>query len=133
MQLDKLIFLFGSRTIQEIPMEMKKFLLNKIDEGYSFLIGDCSGSDEILQEFLADSFANVIVHHIGEKPRVYRKHINSSSYQVDGINYIDKDIFMTIWCTKAVGLWDLKSKGSKRNIEHVMALNKECIIFTPQV
>lgn len=49
----KTIFLGGSQTVNELTIEVKNKLIDFMNLGHIFVIGDCKGADFIIQNFLS--------------------------------------------------------------------------------
>lgn len=127
--MEKTIVVFGSISITTLPQNMKEFLLQKCNKDFTFFIGDANGADTVIQQYLDDIMANTVVHYIGNKPRNYANGFNFSQFKVDGTSFIQKDIHMCKWTKEGCGLWDMKSKGSKRNIDQLKFQNKDITLF----
>lgn len=85
MNMNKTLFCFGSISLTELPNDMKVYLLEKCNDGYTFFVGDALGADKAIQKFLNDIMGNVIVHYNqGDRPRHYIKAINSSTFKTGG-------------------------------------------------
>ena len=67
----KTIFLGGSQTLNELTVELKNELVDDMNLGHKFLIGDCKGADCLMQKFLAENgYKNVTVYYSGERARM---------------------------------------------------------------
>jgi len=65
------IFLGGSKTLIELSVEMKNALKEYMHAGATFLIGDTTGADLLMQKFLAkNGYQKVIVYTVNNRARV---------------------------------------------------------------
>lgn len=125
------IFFFGSKSITTLSPdfinELEIAMLNRCH----ILVGDCSGVDLEVQRYLADSeYKNVTVYYsfdeqhpkprnnVGSWQQMKCNNKSSSDLSPFGFRRL-KDIQMITTCSKAICLWDGKSKGTQTNIEEL--------------
>ena len=124
------IFLSGSKTIRILPEKLTDLLDTYCQQNCEFLIGDCCGSDKLMQEYLAEKgYANVTVYVSGGSVRFHAGQFPLRYIAVpDGITgfafYRQKDIAMAQDCDAAVMLWDGKTRGTRCNIEAMQRMGK---------
>ena len=122
-------FIAGSKSIHYLSDDTIQELNKIIQHGDTVLIGDCRGADAAVQEYFADSgYKNVIVYVSGNNVRNniggWEVRYISVCYETKGYDfYIQKDIAMVESADRGLMLWDGKSKGTKRNIEHLSRNN----------
>lgn len=124
------IFLSGSKNIRILPEKLTALLDTHCQRNCEFLIGDCCGADELMQEYLAEKgYANVTVYVSGGSVRFHAGQFLLRHIAVpDGITgfafYRQKDIAMVHDCDAAVMLWDGKTRGTRCNIEDMQRMGK---------
>ena len=129
-----IIFISGSKTINCLSGEVKKFLQGCAENGDEFIVGDCSGVDKAAQTILsALGVKKVTVYCSGKSPR---NNVGGWKVITLGVNnlkgyeyYRAKDKRMAEDSDFAVAVWDGKSRGTKNNIEEMKRLNKPVKIF----
>ena len=129
------VFISGSKTINCLSDEVKKFLQDCAENGDEFIVGDCSGVDKAAQDFFAESgVKKVTVYCSGKRPRN-----NVGGWEVVALGVKDlkgyefyraKDIKMAEDCDFAIVVWDGKTRGTKNNIEEMQKLKKIVKIFS---
>lgn len=132
------VFVFGSKIIQEIPEEFLDIIDNLCDNHHHFLVGDCSGVDAAVASYLVFNKGwsdRLTMYHVDEcRNQQYGIHHKKKIEVPEGFTgnkYHIKDNAMIEDCDYAIGLWDGKSKGSQRNINKLIRLNKPLrVIFT---
>lgn len=92
--------------------------MNKIiDLKFDVVVGDCSGVDKLIQEYLFNNnYQNVTIYHINNKPR---NNVGFKTIKVKGRSYSAKDIAMSEIADYGLAIWDGKSKGTKANIDRI--------------
>ena len=130
----KTIFLGGSKTANELSVEMKNQLVDYMNCGYDFLIGDCMGADLAMQKFLAENgYKNVTVYYSGERVRVNlggwdEKRIFANRYDKGYDLFKRKDEQMTADCDEAFMILCGETRGTMANIERMCNANKLCVV-----
>jgi len=124
------VFYSGSMDINELPKDVEEALIETISRDEEVLVGDCKGVDSLIQKWFAErAYSNVTVYHIGDKPRSLYSPL-FKVVKVRGTKYTDKDEFMASECHKATVVWNGVSKGTKRNIDQIIASNKKVLVYT---
>ena len=130
----KTIFLGGSKTVNEISVEVKKQLVDYMNCGYDFLIGDCMGADYAMQKFLAvNGYKNVTVYYSGERVRVNLgdwngKRIFANRYDKGYDLFKRKDEQMTADCDAAFMILRGETRETIVNVERTCNANKVCAV-----
>ena len=126
------LFISGSKSISELPDEVKLLLDDHMANGTEFLVGDCYGVDAAVQKYLASKgYSKVTIYCSGETPRnnfatgVKVRSCAEASKGLTGraFHYI-KDIQMAKDCDQAIMIWDGKSAGTGENIRRIKELKK---------
>ena len=128
----KTIFLGSSKTVGEIPVEASNEIIEYMNLGYRFVVGDCRDADYFIQKILLNNnYKNVIVYYSGERCRINlgnweEKYVpadkNSKGYDI----YKRKDEQMAIDCDEGFMILNGATRGTMANIERLIALGKEC-------
>jgi len=84
---DKIYFISGhlDLTNEEFMMHYAQQLLDAVNEGAAFVVGDANGADSMAQEFLVGRTDSVAVYHMLESPR------NNHGFKVIGGYRCDKE------------------------------------------
>ncbi|MEG4587242.1 hypothetical protein QUA54_18780 [Microcoleus sp. MOSTC5] len=120
----KIVMVSGSRSIIDIRPGLQS--INRIIElNFSIILGDASGVDKLVQEYLRNSnYLDVKVYFAlwsgNGKPR------NVTGFQTVGIpgSYVDRDKMMCSVCDYGLALWDGISRGTKDNIDRTKGKTK---------
>lgn len=102
---------------------------------YEFIIGDFSGTDTLMIEFLKDKSENVTILHVGKKPRYFVNSFKTMTRRwkiIGGFSSdYERDQFGIEHCTHFLAAdfnTDEKRKsGTLKNIEKCLNLNKIAI------
>lgn len=130
----KTIFLGGSKIVNELSIEIKNKLIDYMNLGYDFLIGDCIGSDFLMQKFLAENgYKNVTVYYSGERTRVnlgswQEKRIFANRYNQGYELFKRKDEQMAADCDEAFMILQGETRGTMANIERTCKMQKVCTV-----
>jgi len=97
-----------------------------------FIIGDFSGTDTMMMEFLKDKCENVTILHVGKRPRYFANSFKTKTmkWNVMGgfVNDYERDMFGIDLCTHFLATdfnTDEKRKsGTLKNIEKCLSLGK---------
>jgi hypothetical protein len=131
----KKVFCGGSRKLARLNDVIRKRADNIISEGFVVLIGDASGADKAIQQYLLDkSYKNVKVFCVGG---VCRNNIGDweiCSIRSDRIDkdfeyYAIKDKKMSEEADYGFMLWDGKSKGTLNNIINLVENHKPVLVY----
>lgn len=137
------IFISGSISIKELDEKVIKTIDKIIQKKYEIMVGDAEGIDKLIQDYLAkQNYENVIIYHIGEKPRNHQ----FKNFKTKKVNFDDslkserekqyfKDEKMFKECDKCFCIWNGRSKGTYENIKRVLEnreKNREIAIYYNQ-
>lgn len=129
------IFIGGSKAISSLTAEFTAELDRIIADGHEILIGDCYGTDLLVQKYLAcRNYDKVTVYVSGEKVRN-----NTDGFAVRHIDVPEnctgfefrrlKDIVMAEDADSRLMLWDGKSRGTAANIADLRTMDKEVKVY----
>ena len=130
----KKIYVFGNGNISwdHFHSNYVEPLRNEDLSECEFLMGDFTGTDTLMMEFLKDKTSKVTLLHIGEKPRYF---VNTFNTQATGWKQMggfksdqERDQYAITECTHFLGIdfnSDQKRKsGTQKNIEKCFSLGK---------
>ena len=128
------VFLGGSKTAGMLPRELTRLIDSYCKQKASFLIGDCFGADQLMQEYLhARGYLDVTVFVSGTKVRHHSGAYPIRHVPAEGVIgfdfYRQKDIAMIEECDCAVMLWDGNTRGTRCNIENLKSMRKQCNVI----
>lgn len=130
------IFISGSRSIKNLPSMVTATINDFIQKRYGFLVGDCYGADTIVQQHLHNKgYSDVSVFHVGREPRNYLDpqwfpcKVLVNSTDSPRTRQTRKDIVMSEVCDEGLVVWDGTSPGTFNNIERMISLDKQVIVF----
>lgn len=130
------IFISGSRSIKHLPSMVTGAINGFIQKGYGFLVGDCYGADTAVQQHLQNKgYNDVSVFHIGREPRNclgtqwYPCEVMVNPMDSPRTQQTQKDIVMSEICDEGLVVWDGVSPGTLNNIERMISLDKQVIVF----
>ena len=96
-------------------------VMDRHNQDYKFIVGDCEGVDYNVQKFLAKYDCNVVVYHIGTTPR----------YCVEGLRTIggftsdfERDFQMTLDSDEDIAWVRHKRSGTQMNLDRRIWLNE---------
>jgi len=129
------VFIGGSRKVTRVNTEMRKHLDAMIRKRHTVCIGDANGADKAVQQYLSRcEYRNVEVFCVNGKCRN-----NIGSWKVrsvpapEGISgfeyYTLKDKEMADEASSGFMIWDGKSRGTLRNIHHLVGKGKEVMVY----
>ena len=130
----KTIFIGGSETVNELSVEIKNQLIDYMNCGYDFLIGDGTGADFAVQNFLVENgYKSVTVYYSGERAMVNlagwnEKRIFANRYDKGYYLFKRKDEQMTADCDEAFMILRGETHGTMANIERTCKAEKECVV-----
>ncbi len=133
----KKVFVGGSKSFEALDKETKNKIDGYIAENVRILIGDCRGTDKLVQAYLfLKGYRNVTVYATDGKAR---NNIgdwavkNVPSHGEKGYEYYRlKDIEMAKDADEAFMIWDGKSRGTAFNCEEMRDLEKKVYIHQPK-
>jgi len=132
------VFIGGSRKITRLSKDVKDRIDNIIQKEYTVLIGDASGADKSVQQYLFDKgYRNVRVFCMGDECRNNighweTKHIMGTGAQKGFSYYSTKDLQMAKETDYGFMIWDGKSKGTLNNILNLLKENKKILVYFSQ-
>ncbi len=121
-----------------LPKEVKErldlYMLNNV----AILVGDCSGVDRLVQEYLHSAkYRNVTVYVSGGDKHTRNnaghwgeKHVNTGRKVGYGF-FREKDFAMAEDADEGLAVWDKKSRGTYLNMLMLAALGKTCALYLP--
>ncbi len=129
------VFIGGSKTISSLTAEFTAELDRIITDGHEILIGDCYGTDLLVQKYLAcRNYDKVTVYVSGDKVRH-----NAGGFPVRHITVPNgctgfefrrlKDIAMAEDADYGLMLRDGKSRGTAANIADLRTMSKEVKVY----
>ena len=136
------VFISGSKSLNKagkawsLPNSVQACLDAVMSEGSEILIGDCWGTDTIVQEHLNKAkYKMVTVYSSGSHPKI-RSNLGhweemrfSSNGRTPYVFRIEKDFHMAEDCDYGVAIWDGNSKGTFINMLYLCALKKSCKLY----
>lgn len=134
----KTIFLGGSQTANGLTVEVKNKLVDFMNLGHKFVIGDCKGADLAMQKFLAENgYKNVVVYYSGDRARVNiggweEKKIGANKFDKGYELYKRKDEQMAADADEGFMILKGATRGTIANIERLAALKKDCLVAFPE-
>ena len=134
----KTIFLGGSQTVNGLTVEVKNKLVDFMNLGHKFVIGDCKGADLEMQKFLAENeYKNVVVYYSGDRVRINvggweEKKIDANKFDKGYELYKRKDEQMTADADEGFMILKGATRGTIANIERLAVLKKDCHVAFPE-
>lgn len=129
------VFISGSKKIEYLTDSIKAVIDKIMAKKHDILIGDCSGVDLEVQEYLKQKkHRKVFVYYVGNCPRnnvgKFRSiEVNGNKAKSGYEFYQKKDIKMSEDSDAGLVIWDGQSKGSYENIERLLTMNKTVIVY----
>lgn len=130
----KTIFLGGSQTVNALTVEVKNKLVDFMNLGHKFVIGDCKGADLTMQKFLAENgYKNVVVYYSGDRVRINvggweEKKIGVNKFDKGYEFYKRKDEQMAVDADEGFMILNGETRGTMANIERLAVLKKDCLV-----
>lgn len=130
----KTVFMGGSRSISRLNPALRAKLNAVLRKNYKIVIGDANGADKAVQKHLHDRrYPNVVVFSMGQSRNNLgnwpTKYVHSEDSTGGFEYYSKKDIRMADESDCGLMLWDGKSKGTLRNIHHLLQENKTVLVY----
>jgi hypothetical protein len=128
-------FIAGSKDLTKIDDFIVKQLNTFMQMNYEILVGDCSGTDSLVKDFLhKNNYSNVTVYACNGKARNnignwQVKNIPTPSYLYGFDFYKKKDVAMIEDAEYGFMIWDGKSKGTGDNIYELLKRNTRVMIY----
>jgi hypothetical protein len=129
------MFISGSISIRALDLPVIHLLDSIIAGGQTILIGDASGVDKLVQQYLFEhNYPDVIVYYSSDKIRNKignweTKKISNNGNLTGRKMYQLKDEAMAQDADCGLMIWDGKSHGTKFNIENMARLGKAITLF----
>lgn len=129
------VFISGSMSIKSLDENVQARINNIVDSGYQVIVGDASGVDSSIQEYLiSKSMRFVVVYCSGDSPRNNLGHWPVSKIESDAPSgtrafFTAKDLKMAEDCDYGLMVWDTKSTGTLSNAIELLKRNKTALIY----
>ena len=130
------VFIAGSRALSRLNDAVRERLDRIIDERHEVLIGDASGADRIVQQYLADRhYRKVTVYCTGGRCRNnVGQWATLAIAPPAGVHngrgfYTVKDQEMAANATHGLMLWDGESRGTFANIRTLVRGSKPVVVY----
>lgn len=137
------VFIFGSRKIKWVPVEIENFIqqLEASGQQVEYIVGDANGTDAEMQKCLArnGAMSRTTVYCMDfARNNIFKlptKVFNSADLgEISDIEkYTYKDRQMCEDCDVGIAIWDTKSNGTFANITLLKAKNKPVYVFSVQI
>jgi len=129
------VFIAGSRALYRLNPQVRERLDNIVSRCFSVLVGDASGVDKAVQQYLArQSYRSVTVYcmdpcrnNVGDWP--VRAHTAEAGARRDRFYYGIKDAAMVRDATWGFMLWDGRSKGTLANTIGLLNTDKKVLLY----
>lgn len=129
------VFIAGSITIKHLDPKVQVRLMNIIEMKHDVIVGDASGVDRSVQQFLFENGAkNVTVYCVGGIPRnnvgnwptntVTTHHPRGSR-----ASFAAKDLAMAEVADVGLMVWDTQSIGTLSNVIELLDREKNVVVF----
>jgi hypothetical protein len=119
------IFVGGSKTLTELSMEVKNALVEYMHANATFLVGDNTGADLLVQKFLAkNGYRKVLIYTANEKAKINVGFWEEK--QVNGYGEQDKTPTMANDDDEGFMLFKENSADVMANVERLVAQGKTC-------
>ena len=119
------IFVGGSKTLTELSMEVKNTLVEYMHANATFLVGDNTGADLLVQKFLAkNGYRKVLIYTANEKAKINVGFWEEK--QVNGYGEQDKTPTMANDADEGFMLFKENSAEMMVNVERLVAQGKTC-------
>lgn len=129
------VFISGSMRIKNLDRNVLIRIDNIVNSDYQVIVGDASGVDSSIQEYLNASHSkSVVVYCAGDRPRnnighwiVEKVYVNASP----GTRafYTAKDVQMANDCDYGLMVWDTKSTGTLSNTIELLKRKKISLVY----
>ena len=132
------IFISGSKigNDKKLPESVCVYLKEIIAKGSDILIGDCSGVDTIVQEYLVESKYEKVTVYASGSHKTMRSNLGkweekwiSPNGRTPYVFRIEKDFHMAEDCDFGLAIWNGNSKGTFINMLCLCALQKPCRLY----
>ena len=129
------IVLGGSRNLNQVPNEVAQRLDAWMESGAEFLIGDASGIDSALQQYLKrGNYASVVVYTAADSVRNNHADwpfelVETGLKSKSAARHTIKDRRMTELADAGLMLWDQESIGTLANILDLARHGKDVTVY----
>ena len=129
------VFISGSISTKLLSKNAIAYLEQIVEGAGTILIGDAHGVDRAVQQYLFEqNYQNVIVYFSGETIRNnignwQTKQISNPKNLTGRSRYQLKDKVMADDCDCGMMFWNLRSKGTKDNIDYMEKLGKYYLVL----
>jgi hypothetical protein len=129
------VFISGSMGIKNLDNNVQARINNIVESGYQVVVGDASGVDSSIQEYLVSkSMKLVIVYCSGDSPRNNLGNWPVSKIETDAPPgtrqfFTAKDLKMAEDCDYGLMVWDTKSTGTLSNAIELLKRNKLALVY----
>ena len=131
----KNVFISGSINIKKLDSKVVERLKNIISSNLGVIVGDASGVDSSVQEYLkSNEVRSVVVYCSGDKPRNNLGHWDTkkveTSYKPGTRQFFTvKDKAMAADCDYGFMIWDGSSTGTLSNAIELVEKNKAAVVY----
>jgi hypothetical protein len=131
----KNVFVSGSINIKKLDSKVIERLKNIISSNLRVIVGDASGVDSSIQEYLkSNEVRSVVVYCSGDKPRNNIGHWDTkkvdTSYKPGTRQFFTvKDKAMAADCDYGFMIWDGSSTGTLSNAIELVERNKIAVVY----
>lgn len=129
------VFIAGSITIKHLDVKVKECIDKIITSNYDVLIGDATGADTSIQEYLRDRSAErAVVYCSGPIPRNNIggwsvRTVETSHEPGSRAFFTAKDLEMAKAADYGLMIWDAKSTGTLSNVIELLRRKKKARVF----
>lgn len=129
------VFISGSMRIKNLDRCVLNRIDNIVNSDYQVIVGDASGVDSSIQEYLNKIHSrSVVVYCAGEGPRNNIGHwfvekICAGALPGTRAFYTAKDIRMADDCDYGLMIWDTKSTGTLSNVIELLKRKKMSLVY----
>jgi len=129
------VFISGSMRIKNLDKNVLNRIDNIVNLDYQVIVGDASGVDSSIQEYLNAMHSKlVIVYCAGKHPRNNIGHWSVEKIKVNAAFgtrafYTAKDVQMADDCDYGFMVWDAKSTGTLSNTIELLKRKKISLVY----
>lgn len=136
------VFISGSKSIApycksgQLPEHVLMEIDKHVDANDAILVGDCSGVDALVQQYLESiNYRNVTVYISGVQDQT---RFNAGEWEEKHFQpavktgysfYLEKDLHMAEDADAGLAIWDGNSKGTYINMMCLVAQGKPCHVY----
>lgn len=129
------VFISGSMGIKNLDTNVQARINNIVESGYQVIVGDASGVDSSIQEYLiSKNMKLVLVYCSGDSPRNNLGNWPVSKIKTDAPTgtrafFTAKDLKMAEDCDYGLMVWDTKSTGTLSNAIELLKRKKIALVY----